>query len=175
MKDHSPEVSAEKATHHTPVWLVKLHTYYFTDCDYEVTFDGNTYQPFPLKLPEGFTLSRGNPLEGGQIQIGCLPEPPGAYPVMSSIVLNDLITNKPATVYRAYYDQYFNYIGHEVIFHGQVDGQPAIVGAWTIVELVPPGNPNVQPFGRRISRKDYPWMLAMGKKITMFGAIVEVE
>jgi phage-related protein len=131
MKNLPTSVLTEKAKSEIRSFkLLKLDTYYFTDCDQSIQYSGDTYSPRPIIL-EGFSASGEMPLEGGTIKIGDVDL------TIASLVLNNSLKDKDVVIYETYFDSSMNIVGTELVFEGRVEGQELPDEYWAVLKVSP--------------------------------------
>lgn len=170
MKTYSPELIAEKKKDSVQTfWLVKLGTYCFTDCDQDITYGGDTYQSWTMKL-SGFSASDTNPLDGGQIDLANVELD------LSSMVLNHLLKDADAYVYEAWYQADMTLIEVDLVFYGKVDGRPGLDEEWAQVKVSAHKNPFTARLQRtRITRTRFPYMPVRGTKFVWGSSLLTVK
>lgn len=162
MKSLSGPLLTEKAKGAVTVFnLVNIgDTYFYTDCDIALAYGGHTYTPMPMQLPS-FKSSDGSVMDAGTIKLGNVDL------AMSSLRLNDNLTNQVIYAYEAFYDAAMSQVGVEQIYVGKVDGKPSLDESWVTIQTSAHINPWTQRFPRRrITMKDFPTLPRKGQYVT---------
>jgi hypothetical protein len=170
MRTQSPELIAEKKKQNVRTfWLIKIgDNYHYTDCDQELSYGGDTYAPWPMKL-SGFRASDGSPLDNGKIQLG------NVTLALSAMVLNNSIKNAIVKIHEAWYDDSMTEIAVEMVAAGKVDGRPGLDERWCEITVATPINPWTQRCPRlRITKTNFPFLPAKGQKLNWGGDTITI-
>jgi len=162
MKTQSAALIAEQAKLSvTTFWLLQVGSYYFTDYHDNLVYKGDTYIPFPFKLPEGVKTSDGSTLDGGEIKLSSVDL------TLASAVLNNTLKNAEVYIYEQWFDVNMTLIDTELRFAGKVDGRPSLNEMNISVTVAAHLNPWTQRFPRRrITKTNFPFILPRNTIIT---------
>jgi phage-related protein len=141
-------LSAKAAPTITNPLLIQIGTFYFTNFNIAIIYQGNTYVPWTLEF-DGIKSSDANPLDGTTIKLANGGTTESNQNIVSSMILNNSITNAPVVIQECILNDDLSELGTYMIFSGQVDGRPGLDEQWATIAVAAFANPWTQRFPKR--------------------------